>query len=184
MRAKLHHQRNLYEQVMHQLKRKVGKLDFCTTFIGKIKRCTLIWFINSNTHEVLRGTLTTFLSKFYSQVRQDKNAYSKSYAEAVEEINTLKEKFRSMWGKWPKIARLLGNGRTAADWNRVKCYWRDTGQDRPWSCCDKCEQWRLREKGTVVVDGAYWTCADGGRKCTEPCDSVLPELVEAVLEAP
>jgi hypothetical protein len=99
-------------------------------------------------------------------------------------IVVLEEKFRSMWGKWPKIARLLGNGRTAADWNRVKCYWRDTGQDRPWSCCDKCEQWRLREKGTVVVDGAYWTCADGGRKCTEPCDSVLPELVEAFLEAP
>jgi len=98
-------------------------------------------------------------------------------------IVVLEEKFRSMWGKWPKIAQQLGNGRTAADGNKVKCYWHDTGQDRPWSCCDTCEQWRLREKGTVVVEGAHWTCADGGRKCTEPCDSVLPEIVEEAPDA-
>jgi hypothetical protein len=93
-------------------------------------------------------------------------------------IVVLEEKFRNTRGKWPLIAKRLCNGRTE---NRVKNYFYRTGQDRPWSCCDECQQWRLREKGTVVVEGAYWTCADGGRKCTEPCDSVLPELVE---EAP
>jgi len=97
-------------------------------------------------------------------------------------IVVLEEKFRNTRGKWPKIAQRLGNGRTD---NQVKNYFYQTGQDRPWSCCDTCEQWRLREKGTVVVEGAHWTCADGGRKCTEPCDSVLPETVEeAPAEAP
>ena len=97
-------------------------------------------------------------------------------------IVVLEEKFRNTRGKWPKIAQRLGNGRTD---NQVKNYFYQTGQDRPWSCCDKCGQWRLREKGTVVVEGAYWTCADGGRKCSEPGDDVLPEVVEeAPVEAP
>jgi len=84
--------------------------------------------------------------------------------------------------KWTEIAKRMGTGRTE---NQVKNYFYNTGQDRPWSCCDKCGQWRLREKGTVVVEGAYWTCADGGRKCSEPGDDVLPEVVEeAPVEAP
>ena len=46
-----------------------------------------------------------------------------------------------------------------------------------------CQQWRLLPKNTEVDEDAPWTCADGQRKCTESCDSVLPEIVEEAPDA-
>ena len=98
-------------------------------------------------------------------------------------IVVLEEKFRNTRGKWRKIALGPGNGRTAADQHKVKCYWHDTGQFREMVECDNCGKKRLLPKGheAYLLMVEELTCADMQRKCSEPGDDVLPETVE---EAP
>ena len=81
--------------------------------------------------------------------------------------------------QWTEIARRLGNGRTEM---KVKNYWYSHGHKMKWVGCDKCDKWRLIPKSIKVDEKKDWLCAQGRRKCADPCDWVLPE--EATVEAP